>query len=39
MSKCTFTELIMIFGLLEIIIPDLCLFLIINVYFKIYNSY
>jgi hypothetical protein len=29
--RCTFTELIMIFGLLEIFIPDLCLFLIINV--------
>jgi hypothetical protein len=31
MSKYTITELVMIFGLLEIFIPDLCLFLIINV--------
>jgi hypothetical protein len=39
MPRCTFIELIMIFGLLEIFIPDLCLFLIINVYIKIYNGY
>jgi hypothetical protein len=38
MPRCSFTELIMIFGLLEIFILDLCLFLIINVQFKIYNS-
>jgi uncharacterized SAM-binding protein YcdF (DUF218 family) len=31
MPWCTFTEFIMIFGLLEIFIPGLCLFLIINV--------
>jgi hypothetical protein len=31
MPRCTFTELIMIFRLLEILIPDLCLFLFINV--------
>jgi hypothetical protein len=29
MPRCTFIELIMIFGLSEIFIPDLCLFLII----------
>jgi hypothetical protein len=39
MSKYTFTELIMIFVLLEIFIPDLCLFLIINVQIKFYNGY
>jgi hypothetical protein len=38
MPRCTFTKLIMIFGLLEIFIPDVCLFFIINVYIKIYNS-
>jgi hypothetical protein len=36
--RCTFTELIMIFGLLEIFIPDLCLFLFINGLIKFYNS-
>jgi hypothetical protein len=39
MAKCTFTELIMIFGTLDIFIPDLCLFLIVTVYIKIYNSF
>jgi hypothetical protein len=39
MPSCTFTKLIMIFGLLEIFIPDLCLFLIINVQVKFYNGY
>jgi hypothetical protein len=38
MPRCTFTELIMIFGLIEIFISDLCLFVFINVYIKIYNS-
>jgi hypothetical protein len=39
MSKYTFTDLIMICGLLEIFILDLCLFLIINVQIKFYNGY
>jgi hypothetical protein len=39
MPRCTFTELIMMFGLLGIFIPNLCLFLIINVQFTIYNRY
>jgi hypothetical protein len=31
MPRYTFAKLIMIFGLLEIFVPDLCLVLIINV--------
>jgi hypothetical protein len=39
MIKCTSGEFIMILSLLEILFPDLCLFLIINVYIKIYKGY
>jgi uncharacterized membrane protein len=38
MIKYTFGEFIMILSLLEILFLNLCLFLIINVYVKIYNS-
>jgi hypothetical protein len=39
MLKYTLGEFVMILSLLEILFPNLCLFLIINVYVKIYNSY
>jgi hypothetical protein len=38
MLKCTSGEFILILSLLEILFPNLYLFLIINVYIKIYNS-
>jgi hypothetical protein len=39
MMRCTSGEFTMIWSLLEILFPDLCLFLIINVYIKIYKDY
>jgi hypothetical protein len=39
MLKCTSGEFIMIVSLLEIFISNLCLFLIINVWIKIYKGY
>jgi hypothetical protein len=39
MPKCTSGEFILILSLLEILFHNLCFFLIINVYVKIYNSY
>jgi hypothetical protein len=39
MIKCTSGKFIMILSLLEIVFPDLCLVLIINVLFKIYKGY
>jgi hypothetical protein len=39
MLKYTLGEFIMILSLLEILFLNLCLFLIIKVYVKIYNSY
>jgi hypothetical protein len=39
MPKYTLGEFIMILSLLEILFLNLCLFLIIKVYVKIYNSY
>jgi hypothetical protein len=38
MLKCTSGEFTMILSLLEILFPNLCMILIINVYIKIYNS-
>jgi hypothetical protein len=39
MLKCTSGELTLILSLLEILFLYLCLFLLINVYIKIHNSY
>jgi hypothetical protein len=39
MLKCTSGEFTMILSLLEILLPDLYLFLIINVEIKIYKGY
>jgi hypothetical protein len=39
MMKCTSGEFTMILSLLEILFPDLCLFLIIIMYIKIYKGY
>jgi hypothetical protein len=39
MLTCTSSEFILILSLLEILFLNLFLFLIINVYVKIYNSY
>jgi hypothetical protein len=39
MLKCTSGEFTMILSLLEIIFPDLCLFLIINMCSKIHKGY
>jgi hypothetical protein len=38
MLKCTSGEFTLILSLLEILFPNLCLFLFINVEIKIYNS-
>jgi hypothetical protein len=38
MLSCTLGEFTLILSLLEILFPDLCMFVIINVYIKIYNS-
>jgi hypothetical protein len=37
MLKCTSGEFTLILSMLEILFPNLCLFLIINVWIKIYN--
>jgi hypothetical protein len=39
MPTCTSGEFTLILSLLEILFPNLCLFLFINVYIKIHNSY
>jgi hypothetical protein len=39
MLKCTSGEFTQILSLLEILFQNLCLFLFINVYIKIHNSY
>jgi dolichol kinase len=39
MLQCTSGEFAMILSLLEILFPNLCLFLIINVYIKFYKGY
>jgi hypothetical protein len=39
MLKCTCGEFIMILYLIEILFPDLCLFLIINMYIKICKAF
>jgi hypothetical protein len=39
MLKCTSGEFTMILSLLEMVFPDLCLFLIIIVWIKIYKGY
>jgi hypothetical protein len=39
MLRCTSGEFTLNLSLLEILFPNLCLFLIINVYIKIHNSY
>jgi multisubunit Na+/H+ antiporter MnhG subunit len=39
MLKCTSGEFSLILSLLEIFFPNICLFLFINVYIKIHNSY
>jgi hypothetical protein len=39
MLKFTFGEFTLILSLLKILFPNLCLFLFINVYSKIHNSY
>jgi hypothetical protein len=39
MPKCTSGEFTLILSLLEILFLILCLFLFINVYIKIHNSY
>jgi hypothetical protein len=39
MLKCTFGEFTLILYLLEILFPNICLFLFINVYIKIHSSY
>jgi dolichol kinase len=39
MLKCTYGEFTQILSLLEILFLNLCLFLFINVYIKIHNSY
>jgi hypothetical protein len=39
MLKCIFGEFTMILSLLEISFPNLCLFLIINMYSKIHKGY
>jgi hypothetical protein len=38
MLKCTPGEFTMILSLLEILFPNICLFLFINVYIKIHSS-
>jgi hypothetical protein len=38
-AKCTSSEFTLILSLLEILFPNICLFLFINVYIKIHNSY
>jgi hypothetical protein len=38
MVKCTSGEFTLILSLLKILFPNVCLFLIINVWIKIYNS-
>jgi hypothetical protein len=37
MLKCTSCEFTLILSLLEILFPNICLFLFINVYIKIHN--
>jgi hypothetical protein len=39
MPKCTSGEFTLILSLLEILFLNLCLFLLLNVYIKLHNSY
>jgi hypothetical protein len=39
MLRCTSGEFTLILSLLEILFPNICLFLVINVYIKILNNY
>jgi hypothetical protein len=39
MLKCTSGEFTLIVSLLEILFPNICLFLLINVYIKIHKSF
>jgi hypothetical protein len=39
MPKCTSGEFTLILSLLQLLFLNLCLFLLINVYIKIHNSY
>jgi hypothetical protein len=39
MQKCSSSEFTLILSLLEILFQNICLFLFINVYIKIHNSY
>jgi hypothetical protein len=39
MLKCTSREFTLILSLIKILFPNICLFLFINVYIKIHDSY